>query len=414
MKKLFFIAAAAIGLFASCAKNEVIPTQDNPQITFQAVTGKVATKALIDGTDYLGVATADKAVAPSFGSAAFFSKEKWTNGYATSGLYIPEQEITYQSALSTWSTASPFYWPVQGTTEGSGGYLTFFSYSPWLQQTDGSQTALNSATEISNTSGVVISSWDVDKNQTTDVMVADVKADQTENTSNGGYTGVPTVFRHKLSQIVAFEVRLADDYVAKTAPDYSVGDQEVFINNISINNVKHVGTYTSGRDVNVSAPGTWVPTTALKSYTNLVDLGAQANGTKLNEVPSTGFNRLAINGNGSYSYLLVLPQSFLGEDDSKLTGNIIVNYTVRQYYGAGQYSTNYVDTPQTGSILLADIHSVTTGEGDADVTTAEWQMNKKITYRLIIDLKKGNEILWAPSIVDWENQSVTEDGELLN
>ena len=74
----------------------------------------------------------------------------------------------------------------------------------------------------------------------------------------------------------------------------------------------------------------------------------------------------------------MLPQTF--DDDAV----IILNYTIKTYNG-----TEWVNDKVTKSIKLKDIHT-------------EFEMNKKITYNFTIGL---NQIYWAPSVVNWEEES---------
>ncbi len=345
MKKTILIASLAFVALAACTKNEINPVEDRQNVTYQTVVGTLKTRALIDGVRY-------ESTAPSFGTAAFLNADDFVADEA--GLYIPESEVSYQAPY--WTTATPYYWPKVGK-------LTFFSYSPY--------TELNAVTEITAANGVVISNWDVDANQDVDVMVADMVKQQTANGSNGGYEGVPTVFRHKLAQVVRFSM-LSDKAYSHTP--HAVGDIEIIVRRISVNNLNTVGTYTGGNTVSSTAPGNWSAQSTPKSYVWYEDATGTVLGTTAVEI--------AENGAGADGYILVLPQSFAGED-----ATISVDYILREYHTP----TLYVDSAVKTAVGLLN------GIGDM-----EYRMNTKISYTITMSVDK-NRIYWAPSVVDWDN-----------
>ena len=194
MKNWIIVAAFASAILAGCTKNEVRVDMPDQAISFTTAVGANSTKAMIDDTAYPTDET--------FGTYAYYlpTGQTWSGNAGDAKLYIPQSEVKYTTAPSTsgynWTTETLYYWP-------SAGSLNFFSFSPW---------SINTSVECNTTDGIEITGWDVDANQTVDVMVADVAADMTANEENGGYKGVPTVFRHKLSQIVAFKFNTDKDY----------------------------------------------------------------------------------------------------------------------------------------------------------------------------------------------------------
>ncbi len=369
MKNWIIVAAFASAILASCTKNEVRVDMPDQAISFTTAVGANSTKAMINGTAY----PHDPAV--SFGTYAYYlpSDQRWPDNAGNAKLYIPESEVRYTENIENedydWTTTTPYYWP-------SAGSLTFFSFSPW---------SINTSVECSTTNGIKITGWDVDANQKVDVMVADVAANKTANEANGVYKGVPTVFRHKLSQIVAFKFNTDKDYTNAhdgTTVAWAAGDKQIVVTGISIDNIATKGTFISGPNPDGTNLGTWSvddPAT-VKTYTWYKD----ATGTTIkssytavdpNQTPAT---------NG---YLLVLPQTF-GD-----TETITLKYTIKTYNG-----TDWVDDNVTKTIKLKDIHAA---PGAATGSEA-FEMNKKITYNFTIGL---NQIYWAPSVVDWETES---------
>ena len=355
MKNWIIVAAFASAILAGCTKNEVRVDMPDQAISFTTAVGANSTKAMIDGNEYPNGET--------FGTYAYYlpTGQNWAANAGGASLYIPQSKVEYKAnAGYDWTTTTPYYWP-------SAGSLTFFSFSPW---------SINTSVECSTTNGIKITGWDVDANQKVDVMVADVAANKTANEENGGYKGVPTVFRHKLSQIVAFKFNTNKDYTNGhdgTTVAWAAGDKQIVVTGISIDNIATKGTFISGPNPDGTNLGTWSvddPAT-VKTYTWYED----ATGTTItssytavtpNQTPAT---------NG---YLLVLPQTFAD------TETITLKYTIKTYNG-----TDWVDDNVTKTITLKDIHTA-------------FEMNKKITYNFTIGL---NQIYWAPSVVDWETES---------
>ncbi len=426
MRKSIFLAAAALVMLAGCAKNDVTPVaNDNQQITYQTVIGKTATKTLIDnpqtGTTQL------YPTAQVFGTAAYIHEADWladTNpGNATAGIYIAESPVKYFTS-GYWSTVAlnddgsvgttdvPYYWPV------GAGKLTFFSYSPWGEGANGTdKKKLNEVTEISATDGVKITGWNVDENQTVDVMVADVAANLNDNNKDisGWKKGVSTVFRHKLSQIVGFVVSTKEDYIAATDNTPVAGDMHVYVNSIKIKNVYTTGTYVSGKDVSSTQLGTWTTSGEkngtgyeLVSYPNTWTGDGESktltsvNTTKeITHTASDNENKFTVSyaptGGSNQNYLLVLPQKFTNNSDTD--AQLEITYTVRQYYN----SSNYVDEEFTKSVDLHAVHTSSPADADAD---HQWLMNKMITYSIVIDVRGDNRIYWAPEVANWETQTL--------
>lgn len=354
--KRFFLAALVIAAITSCTKNEVNEVTANDQITFQTVVGPT-TKALIDGTVY-------NTTAPAFGTVAYYNATGTT--FPTSAaLYIPESMVSYSS--THWSTATPYYWPKNGS-------LTFFSYSPY--------TELESAMECDMTYGLTLSDWDVDAKQDVDVMVADVQTGQTANGSNGAYEGVPTIFRHKLSQIVDVTFKTDKDYNDGTP--FSAGDKQFFINYVKINKLEQTGTYTSGNNVDNAHLGTWA-LPATPAYDHDYDW--------FNETSSCNkeFKSVATSAN-TMTYLLVMPQTYVNFTTPQTAANVSnveVKYTIRTYTDASNYSDDIV----TAHVSMHDIFST---------SSYALAMNKKVTINFTIGV---NQIYWAPSVAEWGTQT---------
>lgn len=377
MNKSIFLSALALVAFAGCSKTEVKPVEDAPaQISWNAVVGKASTKAMIDDTKY--------PVTEHFGTFAFFNQNgDFSTNFADASKYIYNEEVSNPTEVESgnaWKTGVTYYWP-------KNGKLTFFSYSPYVK--------LKDVTSCTATDGVTILDWNVYENQDVDVMIADIQIDQTHNLTNGGYNGVPTIFRHKLTQIVKFEIATAADYSNNREEENAKkGDVFFFLNGISINGVKYQGTYNSTNNVDGTHLGAWTPKNDIKNYvwysntTSPMAFGYTKKDVSKSDVTS--------------NYLLVLPQTF-----EKNNGAYIeISYTMRSY-NADKSATeqNYTDVPETVKAYLYDIHSTghyTDGHG----TEHAFAMNKKITYTITVDYS-NNIIYWAPSVEPWEEETYT-------
>lgn len=371
MKRIILLAASAMAILAGCTRTEIRSIADEPQqITFRTVVGQQSTKALISGAKY--------PVTETFGSFAFFNKQGETFPTGAS-LYMPNSEVkntTHATSGKVWTTDIPYYWPKQGS-------LTFFSYSPFNK--------LNTQITCDATDGITITGWDVDANQAVDVMVADVKKDLTKTSGNGtndGYTGVATVFRHKLSQLVGFKFKTNKDYAGGRAETAAkAGDKYFYFNKIAINNIKYKGTYKSTINVDGNNLGDWAPETDTKDY------------VWYESTTGTSFNATATAAPAPTSgYILVLPQDFTdpGAGSGSNVENIEIKYTIRTYVKA--YSGNADDYTEEEVHVYAPLYSI------HDATTAgdtKWHMNKTITYSFTVDLD-DDQIYWAPSVEDWE------------
>lgn len=298
----------------------------------------------------------------TFGAFAFQHTGSFADVNDESGFtkYIDNVEIKYDAdaTATSWHAEKMYYWPKNGSK------LTFYAYSPFsISKVSEGQTSPVSCT---GKDGIKITDWDVEKNQTVDIMVADAEKDKTENGANGGFTGVPTVFRHKLTQIAGFTVKTQEAYSGIT----------ITVKKIEITGVKHKGTYVLQGTTEV-----WTADDATTTYTwydsskeGSSKYSIQNNTNSLSVVP----NALSHSENCLY----VLPQEFTEDAKLKIT-----------------YSRNYPIGDQTAEIKLSDLK-------DKKDEVVKWDMNKKITYTIIFTL---DEILWAPSVVDW-----SEDGGSAN
>ena len=370
MKKYLLIAATACLALAACTKNEVRPVNVDQEITFQTVVDKAATKG---GTFDNGVTYP---IDRPFGTFAFFYTSH--DGYTKDApKYIDNAKVEHITSTSgsAWTTDPKYYWPKQG-------YLTFMSYSPYdkLNSIVKCEAATNALAEIK------IPNWDVDANQDVDIMIADRVDNKTANESHAGYTGVPTVFRHKLAQIVKFSVQTKDDFGNLDANgDPQAGSKLFFLKKIVLQDIVTNGSFSSGAQPSNSSLGEWSDATnpVKKNYTwyeNKVDNPSLAKDAayEFNTAPVA----LTSVTNG---YLLVRPQTFDNAANTKK--KIEITYVIRSYTSADDFSDETV-------VQSFNIHSA----------TPSWDINKKYSFTITVDL---NQIYWAPSVENWDDGTST-------
>ena len=394
MKKVLLFALAAGVALAACTKNEVKPVDVDQEITFETAVHKASSKALIPDATYPNTAT--------FGTVAYRES-------AGHPLYFGPEEVSYNSTKYYWSTATAYYWPVNDA-------LTFMSYSPYkYQESAHSSTAITVTNSYNQLS---ISDYDVAAHQETDLMIADIKKEQKANTTQQGGTwqkGVPTIFHHKLSQIVAINFQTVDTQAPNTKHDYAngndgteskkymAGDQQFFLNEVALCKTCFTGSYEYTYDDASSAvtKDEWTKGSAIvdktlwftepSAYSNVAGkfIGGEI-------VPHRTDNT---GGPATNNYILILPQTF----ESYTSGNestvphIYIKYTVRTYYADNKLNTDndgFSDETIEVVVPLYDIHS----------TGHTWAMNKNITYTFNLTKQR---IYWDPRVVNWDSESHT-------
>lgn len=386
MKRSILLAAAAIAALAGCSKVEVKSVDEAPaRISWNAVVGKHSTKAPVEGTTF--------STGHSFKTFAFYNANgtAWPTG---ASLYIDNQEVSYHAGAvapfvaNSWHTVTANYWPRQGS-------LTFFSYSFANKPVSFAGTLTCTAAD-----GLKLEGYDVNAtgNKNSDFMVADIKVDQRQNTTNaaGAEKGVPTIFRHALTQIVGFNVETKDDYKGATL---AAGSKVIEVKSIKIVNADSKGDYTMTNNA-VTRTESWGNRSDSKTYEYTPVAGkSEALNTTAAELVNEQKIFLPQNFTAS-GYTYTAGTSLLQKSLERQTpaykaavaavGHIELNYTIKTYTDA----TNFSEEEVTELIALEEI--------------GNWGINKKITYNIKIDLS-SNIIYWDPTVVAWdeENQTVT-------
>lgn len=373
------ILVAAAGM-ASCAKVEqnAVPAD----LTWQVIEDSPSTKASAYDTDDTFLAwawylpegknwNANKAEAQRYiggeSSGAtigyVFSKTAWKNVIKNG---------------SSWDEGVTYYWPKAGT-------LTFFAASP---------SSLGTKVSCTATDGIKISDWDVDYYQDVDIMVADLAADQSANTTSiGGWlAGVPTIFRHKLTKVEGFAFNLQKDYSnghdGSTGNEYVSGDIRYFVKSIKIKNIPQSGSYANSSPTSGNL-GVWTPQgSSTGSYTWFTYSGSE---------PGLEIKKQATDtpapANGlvpARDYIYLLPQLFSNPGESpdwSTTPCIEIEYVKWTYTSASTYSE--VIIPAHGSlydVLGSSAHRLV--------------INRRLNFRITFN-NDSNTIIWAPDQEDW-------------
>lgn len=201
---LHILSVMTLGVLTiGCAKIEHSPTPSSQHlIGYEVIENKPASKAAFPTTETF------MSTAYILGSGLAWDADK---AYATKYFDNLQEEVSYEDLY--WKTNKEYYWPPDGES------LTFFSYTP---KDVGATISID---------GVSVTGWNVVSKSGTVILVADIAKDKTKNESYAGFSGVPTLFRHKLSK-VSFRV-------AKS----SFAEEGVLV---SIKSIKIVDIYVQG------------------------------------------------------------------------------------------------------------------------------------------------------------------------
>ena len=355
MKKVFLIAAAVVA-FAACSKNEVLPSSSiNNEISFNVAP---RTKTLTPDQSAFGVDN-------HFISYAYFltDDKKWPTNAGS--IYINGAEVSSQVDASAtggrvWKAANSYYWP-----KSEKSSLTFFA---WSKNTNECGLAGGATVSCDPQKGIAFTDYDVTSNKNVDLLVADVAANKHGNENLYTYSGVPTLFRHKLSYVI-FKVKTQKAYVGKE---------------FALKSIKFVGLGSKAsydqkaNDVNASVyntVGEWATPTATADqvYFNATTPVVFTNADFVLETEATA----------SVDQKYYLPQALTAvTPGAGVAGSIEVVYTIKTTEGAVE-STETVTRYISAKSMFAD----------------DLKINKKYTCTLTFSL---DEITWDPAVQDWD------------
>ena len=335
MKKYLLYATAACAALAACTKNEVKPVELDQEITFKTISTKTAevysTSNIFKTWAYMH--TADY--------AASIDKQLYLGG--TDGL-----EISYVPASSQWKNAtSTYYWPKNGDK------LTFFSYA-----TNKGTCQLNGAkVKCDFENGIIVEGFATDSNLDVDFLVADVAKNMTANADpvTYHYVGVPTLFRHKLSNVI-FTINSKENYNNKTF------------------------TLQSIELVNVTASANYIQNPLNSTFEGWI--GITRHDVTFCDT-ETEFSKNVVIPTAKQSYYI--PQTFA--DDTK----VVLKYKIITDNGESDPSKYAVENVLVEKKL-------------SELFGASWNMGTRYTCAITVSL---DEILWDPAVESWDDEYKT-------
>ena len=361
MKKVFLIAAAVVA-FAACSKNEVLPSSSiNNEISFNVAP---RTKALTSDQSAFGVDN-------HFISYAYFltDDKKWPTNAGS--IYINGAEVSsHVDASATggrvWKAANSYYWP-----KSEKSSLTFFA---WSKNTNECSLAGGATASCDPQKGIAFTGYDVTSNKNVDLLVADVAANKHGNENLYTYSGVPTLFRHKLSYVI-FKVKTQKAYVGK----------EFALKSIKFVGLGSKASYdqkaNDGTDPVYNTVGEWATPTATADqvYFNATTPVVFTDADFVLETAATA----------SVDQKYYLPQALTAvTPGAGVAGSIEVVYTIKTTEGTAE-STETVTRYISAKSMFAD----------------DLKINKKYTCTLTFSL---DEITWDPAVQDWENVTAAD------
>ncbi len=362
MRKLFLLGALVGVAFTSCVKNEehVVP-EEQQEISFEPAKYKHAGRAEVAFPQ-----------SQTFGAFAFYR----TTAVASEdhSIFMDNVEISYVAAATPyWGSEHHYYWP-----ESAGSHLDFISYYPYNEDKTAAGVPQISMSDQQQTMQYV--NYTVTDN--TDLMYSDKAMQQTRNTQNYNFTGVPTLFRHALAKL-NFKVKATMMNNQTTSPD-NVTHWTVTIKKITLNNIYNNGSLTL-KTTNVHDEGArtvqWNNTTS--SGYNVWNT-TSATTTKqwaYDQVLTTTATPYGTGSDVTENYF-VMPQTFVVDGQS-----ITIDYSIKTRVPSGQEGV----AEKTKTVHFINYPAV-----------AAWEMGKNITYTIQID-PEGDKITFAPAVWDWED-----------
>lgn len=341
-RTMLFLAAAAA--FAACSKNEValVTPSEDTEITFNVAP---RTKALADNQkdfDHKNV----------FVSYAYYlaPSKTWDADNSEAKPYITGSTISFVGDV--WkNAATTYYWPKDG------GSLTFFAYSYNKEDMNvtGEYTGFTCVWDQAANKGGINGHIDVETNKNVDFLVADIAKDKTANETTYAHTGVPTLFRHRLSWVNVY---------AKLAENYD--NKKFTINSIKFQKIHHYATYNQ-----IPESMTTGGTSDLDDQIYAENAGFVVNSGELVKVAPV-IKGGTTDEEGQYIYI---PQVF-GEDSY-----LEVSYTIETTVADGSVVTENC----VKKVPVKDVF-------------AQWEMGHRYTINITFTL---NEILWDPAVQEW-------------
>lgn len=366
MKKFLVIAVFAGVAFASCVKNEVaVLPEASQEISFEVA------KYLPSSSR----AEVDFPTSQTFGTYAFYEN---SGAPGTHTVFMDNVEIMYKvvSGNSIWASKSgQYFWPTQG-------HLDFVSYAPY--NADAANAAVPKFSDSEQTlkfEGFKVVEA-VAPALPVDLMYSNKAMSQTSNTFNYGFTGVPTLFHHALAKLNFMVKAVRLDNKDSIAPGEKETKWVTTINSIKIEGIYDTGNLTLTLANDHTAPKVleWTNSNALNVW-NTSTSTTSKEWAQNHELTTAA----VVYGQGTSTVAkdyYVMPQQLI-DNQQKIT----INYTIVTTAPNGQVGTkSYEKVDYFNRYTAVD----------------NWELGKNIIYTIEID-PFGDEIHFAPKVIDWED-----------
>ncbi|MBO5634364.1 MAG: fimbrillin family protein [Bacteroidales bacterium] len=354
MKKYLILALPVLVASAACTKVEVQDTVEQA-VTFNVVNYLHQTRA------YNAYSTED-----TFGTFAFFTQTDWeTDGDGT--VFIENEEVLYgpSYAEGEWGTATRYFWPKTAK-------LTFASYSPYVDAASAASKGFSAVPTYTKRDGFAFPRYKIVPETDVDLMVADLTTDQTANLSeyavSSNTQGVPTLFRHQLTQ-VAVVFRSTEN------ANPNVTGSEIVVKDVWLSNIRNEGSYTQNSD----------------------PVWSDQSGEVVYDFNPGGQLVLTEPGRDYYPSVrsrILLPQPLVRGYGFTQGQQLNVVFSIRSVFEDGRT----VDGDEITSTV--DLYSL-------DIP--DWLPNMSVVYTITIDAVSQDPITFDPAIAEW---SLTSAGNL--
>lgn len=268
--------------------------------------------------------------------------------------YLQNIKVERTDAVSEWTTAKSYFWPV--------GKTTFFGYAPY----DAPGSVINAYTPGAPLIDFTVNS---DQSKQIDLLIASAVTDLTKT-----QTAVTVPMKHALTKI-GFSAKLSHD-----------PSEAQHINSLRVTKIEISGVYSSGKHA-MDAGAAW---------TDLKDVKPVATPFEVNDAVGKLGGLLSTNLTAEYQkltlndgYLFMIPQSFSSAGGAKIRVYVVAEWV------QGNADTSFDDPI----------------EFDLAQTSLDWNQGEAINYNINIDItdhvQTGSTI--SAELVPWTDTEVESD-----
>lgn len=379
LKKILLFSTVGMALTGCVSETHVSTEESNKQITFEVAKYKPTTRVM--------------AIIPidEFGTFAYKKKNGEGEVHAT---FMDNIKIKYYSAG---------YWAAENENAymwEANSHIDFISYAPYNSDKTSSVVPKISDNGSGSKNQLKYEGVTVDESKQVDLLYSDKAVCQTYNTT-GGYTGVPTLFRHALAKLnFKFTVSCTSNFGVVGNTD-ALRYWQVKVTSIKIENIykkgdvtllleddSHNSMTTKKWNNQNTTNNVWTPVTEGEDVTCSKEWTVEGGQEALSSLQTFGSE------NNKAENYYVLPQ-VLEDGKQKITVKYKV-FTGPAYDGPWTAAGG----ERTGEMYFRNLTAV-----------AAWEMGKNITYTIVIDPTK-EAIHFAPSVEGWESTGTGTSGDI--